>query len=311
MAKRAYIIPLRSDLAGMKIQINDLLPNTSQRNSSLDGQGQTTYLKYSLDVPGTTTVTDDTYVSGSKTTQPISSLTVTDSDEDATDDSSVTSAANFGLIAYLRDRIQAAPGGAADVLTATEARDIFRGIVQAVGNGESLTLADINTIIDGVSTGAELNADGGTDSFGSVEDVMRILSGEVYRVRENTILADESNVFLAEDDRQTLVDAATGTYYAKGEFLTEDEAGYNRLPVLALTGAVRASAREGQLSKWGGYNEFSFTNPNFAYSASTTTSVRPRAYFVDGGETDPFVVLGTNGTSLVLKVYDSDGNIIE
>ena len=90
---RAFLVCVRNDVAGMNVQITDLYPNSSQRNSSLDGAGQTHYLHYMVDRPGATVVSGDSWVSGSKTTSTLPSLVVTDSDGDTTSDSSVTATA--------------------------------------------------------------------------------------------------------------------------------------------------------------------------------------------------------------------------
>ena len=103
---RSFVIPVRSDCPGAGLQVQDLVPNTSSKNSIYDGPGQTFYL-HGADFPGATTVIGDAYASGSR-------MTVLVAGDDASlqdttgggNNVRATAAAQFGLAAYLRERVQ-------------------------------------------------------------------------------------------------------------------------------------------------------------------------------------------------------------
>jgi len=305
MVDRAYIIPRRTDLAGMNIQVTDLVPNTSLRNSVIDPQGQSGYLSFGWDVPGTTTVNGDSYVSGSIHTVPLTAL----ADDDTTgggNDVAATTVATFGLAAYIRERVQ--PGGvvaaAANPATPGEAAGMAGIILTAVEAGVDLTLAQINTLLSVIVASTDLNgASGDSLSFGSVEDILRILSGEVYRSRAHTIVGvNGGGAFLNEADRDVLVAAqdvvANGgtTFYATGDFLARDEDGFQDIRRLVLTGALRISAAEGVLSHLAG--PIAFNNPSYSYAAGSS---RERAQDMFGNN------LGTDGSHPVCAVFDYTG----
>lgn len=305
MATRAFIIPIRNDLGGMSLQIVDLSPNTSQKNSIYDGEGQTGYVHFMMDRPGTTEVDDNAYADGSRTTSPLSATAAADADGNAANDSSVTGAADFGLLAYLRERVHVNPGGDSDFLTTAEALNIANDIISRVMSGLSLTASAITTLINARVAGADSDLTGdaaNSDSFGSVEDILRILSGEVYRVKEGTIVGDETGAFMALAAREALADGVD--YHAQGGFLTSGEAGYQDVRALALTGAIRGSAHEGRLSHLIESNTLTLLNPAYAYSAGAVRSWRERAVQLDG------TVVPETGTATVLRVYDGDGNIL-
>lgn len=309
MANRAYIVPRRTDLNGVNLQILDLVPNTSQRSSTYDGDGQTGYIKYSFDAPGTTRVSGNSYVSGSMTTSPLSATAVEDV---GGTDLTVTTTAEFGLGAYLRERVNVNPGGDNDIMTPGEAEDVVGQIVTRVYNGQSLTVADINAILNDVLAGADNSLDGtdgagaavvGSESFGSLEDVLRILTGEAYLVKAGTVLGDDLGEFGGLGGREVLVDGVDG-YYAQGAFLVAGEAGYRDVKKVALTGALRSSVREGNLSKLVGDNTVKIVNPAFAYTAGAVRHYRPRALRLSGAN------VSSDGDDKVLVVYDQDGNVL-
>lgn len=307
-SSRAFIIPVRNDLSGLRINIWDLQPNTSQRNGSLDGDGQSGYLKYTMDRPATTTVSGNDYVSGSKTTSPLAATALADTDNDTNDDASVTTATEFGLLAYLRDRVHVNPGGNSDFLTPTEALNISNDIIDVVQAGTDLTLTVVNGLINDRVAGADSDLTGdaaGSSSFGTLEDIFRILSGEVYRVKANTILGTETGAWVSQADRQTLVDNQDGDeYFVSGDFLAEGDAGYQAVRTLALTGAVRGSVAGGVLSRLVGETGLAFTNPANAYAAGDVRAWKPRAVQFDG------TAIPADGDVPVLRVYDGDGNIL-
>ena len=169
---RAYICLARNDLDNSNLQILDLAPNSSQRNLIYDGaQGETHYVTHYFqnDVVTLAGV-------GPITTQ---------------------AAITQGLSAYLVDTVENTGGGAI-ALTSAELVTITAAIMVRVAGGLSLALADINTAINlpaGVA-GSDLNGVLG-NSIGTVEQVLRILSGEVYEVPASSAVETAGNAFIA------------------------------------------------------------------------------------------------------------------
>ena len=304
MPDRAYVIARRNDLDGVNLQVTDLRPNTSQRNLIHDGPGQSGYLKYSYDQPGLTVVTGNSYLSGSLTTAPLVVLAAADTTGGG-NDVEATTIAQFGLTAYLQERIEAA-GLAAGTAppTPAEALSMTNALSALVEAGSALTLATINAALAGVVADTELTTAGGSESWGAVEDILRLLQGQTYQVRALTIVNDVGGVFQTPAQRQTLVDnqdsATTGlVFYAAGEFIAAGESGFRRLRDLVPSGALRISLHEGVLS---GYADvaFGFINPGFGYAAGTT----PRATDIAGNN------IPATGVHPALAVYNDDGTLL-
>lgn len=304
-----FIIPIRNDLDGMSIQVTDLRPNTSQRNLIYDGGGQTGYLKWSLDPRGTTLVDGDSYAGGSTTTGPITVLSADDT-TGAGNDCSVAGTAEFGLEAYLRDRVNVNPGANNDSMTPAEAKNVADDIRSALAAGTDLTLTDINTILNANLAGADNDLEGTAgDSFGTVIDILRILQGEVYRVRALSIVTDQAGAWLSPSARLALVNAQTpaeiasqGKFYAMGEFLTHGDPGYRDFRRVIRTGAFNISNGEGVISDLKG--DVDWLNPNYAYSAGAVTALRPRAVNPDG------TAVPATGIDPAVVVYDQLGNAL-
>lgn len=309
MANRAFIIPRRLDLSGVGLQVVDLVPNTSQKNSVYDGDGQSGYLKFACDRPGATVVSGNSYVSGSLTSTPVNALAVDDTTGNG-NDCSRTGAAQFGLSAYLRERVNADPGGANDPLTPAEALAAAVALMLRAYNGQSLTLADINAALVATGAGANTQLVGGTNgsiSFGTVVEVLRLLSGEAYVVKAKTIVADQNTVFIDLAARAALVAnsvPAQGTFFAQGAFVARGSAGFRDIKPLALTSAVRSSAHEGRLSHLNGAHTLKVLNPNFAYTAAAVKAWAPRATTISGAN------IAATGVDKVCVVYDQAGNVL-
>ena len=312
MATRAFIIPRRLDLSGAGLQVVDLVPNTSQRNSSLDGEGQSGYLKFSCDRPGLTTVNGANYASGSRNTSPLANTAVADVNGGG-NESTITVGTHFGLLAYLQERVNVNPGGDNDFITSAEAVNIVNDILARVYNGLALTAADIKVILDARLAGADNTLVGaaevgGSNSFGTVEEVLRILSGETYRVRDNTILGDQNGVFTSLAARTAVANAAAGVFigdvFVQGAFVARGAGGFHEVKPLALTEAVRLSAKGGRLARMIGANNLVVTNPAFAYVAGDVNAFRPRALTVNGAN------VPATGSDRVAVVYDSTGALI-
>jgi len=320
MADRVFIIPQRSDLAGAGLTLGDLHPNAGQKNGVYDGTPQNNYLQEMLDQPGTTVVNGLDYVSGSLHT------TLDGTHNDIDDRTSVAAGANnvsatqataFGLAAYFFDRVD--PGGVGgagtDPMTVANANAMAAAVSAIALAGGALTLAAINTSLSAVVAQTDLDGTAVTsDSFGTVRDVLRILSGETYRLPVLTILGDAAAVtgdFLGLAARQVIVDAQLvtdvttyGQFYASGDFLSAGDSGYRARPTLVPTGAFNISNAVGVVA---GYKLATFEmlhTYDFAYAAADVLAWRPRATLLGTGN------VPATGIARAIRVYDQDGNAL-
>jgi len=298
MADRVFIIPLRSDMAGVGLNLGDLHPNAGQKNSIYDGTPQNNYIAEMNDRPGATVVNGTAYVSGSLTTTMAAAHNDIDDQTSAAAGAvnvSATQATAFGLGAYIFDRVD--PGGAGGAgtnpMTVAQANTMAAALVTIAQAGGALTLAAINVALSVVVATTDLDGTAATsDSFGTVLDVMRILSGEVYRLPLLTILGAPStgtSDFLSRADRQVIVDAqlasdvATyGQFYAAGSFVAATDNGYRARPTLVPTGAFNISNALGVIA---GFKAATFAMANshdHAYAAADVTAWRPRAVTLAG-----------------------------
>jgi hypothetical protein len=275
-------------------------------------EGQTHYLTYSYDFPGTTELRAGAFCGGSLNTSPIADAAADDTTGGGNDVLS-TPEATYGLPGYLRERVH--PGGitsaTAGRMTPGDAVTLAADIAAEVASGGALTLAAINAILVG-GTGGTANTDldgaGGTSkSFGSVEDILRMLAGETYKTPQDTIICNLANEFRSEAERDALVGAqdtaTTGkTFVSKGYFVVPGEPGYRNTHTYFQTGALNGSIGGGWLAAH--KLSVTFRNPVFAYEASAVTPERLRAYAIDG------TVIPTTGASPVVAIYDFDGNVL-
>lgn len=277
---RVYVVPLRNDLAGMGLQITDL-----------GSDPQNFYVRW---------FSKDAAVH----TSPLAATVATDTDGAGGNDSHVTQADEYGLLAYLRDRVEANPGGTNDRLTPGQALNIANAIYALAATNAPLTLAAINAILV-AEAGANTDLDGAggaSDSFGTVEEILRILAGEVYLVPDNTIVGDQNANFLTTAQRNVLVAAAAAagnTFFAGGRFIARTEANFRDVPVLVRTGAFNLSSSLGKIQ--GFQQALAILNPSFAYSAAQVTQFRPRAVDITGAN------LPTTGSFLPIAVYTNTG----
>ena len=312
MADRIYIIPRRTDLDNMNLQVTDLWPNTSQRNSSIDPPGQSCYIGACLQTAGLTQTDVNSWKGGSKNTllrNAIDAIIAMDTTGGG-NDVQATPTPTFGLSSYLRERVHA--GGilaaAAAPFTVAQAITAANAITALVEAGSALTLAGINTVLSAVVAGTDLNgAAGFSKSFGAVEEVLRILSGEVYSVPRYTIITNVAGQFRSLGERTTLVanqlSLVTGkTFGAQGHMLDTDEPGYVGRPVLTLAGYSTGSLFNGQLAA----NKLPriLLNPQFAYHAADVTAEHLRARDIAGNAIDP------SGSHAVLAVYSKTGTVL-
>ena len=257
-------------------------------------------------------MSDNGYESGSR--QTIMSVfydAVADDTTGGGNDVLANQNACLGLAAYLRERVQ--PGGVASAvagrMTWAHANTQAGAILALVVSGGDLTLAGINAVLSSVPDGgiAATDLDGAAIlslSFGSVDDILRIIAGEIYRSPMDCIICTQANVFLNLASRDALVlaqlPAVTGqTFVSQGAFLSNLENGYERIPTLAVTGDMYASMGGGYLFKMEAGQ--TFKNPNFAYAAADVTEFKPRAYDLSG------VVIPVTGTLGTVRVYDEEG----
>ena len=299
MAYRVFVLPRRTDFPGKNVQILDLAPNSSLKNNVLEGQGQTCYMLPGLDGPAATETNGDAYVSGSLNTALLSNP-VADDTTGGGNNVVATVLASFGLAAYIRERVQPGGVGLATASPCTYAQaNVMALAIQGLIPAGNFDLATINTALSGVVAQTDLTGTTGfSRSFGSILDILRILSGEVYRSPRFVICGNVGNQFLTKAARDVLVAAqdvvANGgtTFVSQGGFITRTENGFRDIPVFAYTEYMAISAQAGNIRK---YTEaMTFMNPAFAYSATDATSWKPRVrYITDAGVLDYLAAPGT------------------
>jgi len=311
MANRVFLIPRRNDLAGLGLVIQDLTPGF-QPLPPYDGQVQSCYLGSCLDTPAATVSNADAYVSGSKNT------TLVAGDSPAADATIVannvlaTQTCTFGLAAYLQERVHAGGIGAvgAPCFTFAQANAAALAIMNAANTGAALTLAAINVLLSVVV--AQTDLDGATapsKSFGTVLDVLRILSGEVYRRQRFVITSLLAGAFQSLAERDVLVAAQVistnggTTFTSHGVWLTATEHGYVGRPTLARTGAFNGSNGGGDILVLKGNR--TILNPAFAYTAAAVSAWLPRAMAADG-----VTVIPATGIYPCLQAYTHLGVVL-
>jgi len=152
-----YIAMIRNDIPDGILQVLDLVPNTSLRNSIYDPKGQTKYVnRLQNDHVVATTVTVGTLK---------------------------------GLGAYLIDSV--ASGGTGFALSATQANAMALGIIAGLNAGAAATLANVNAVLAAVTAGTALTAGG---SVGVLTELLQILAGGEYVVPAGTA-ADSTGAF--------------------------------------------------------------------------------------------------------------------
>jgi hypothetical protein len=312
MANRIYIVPVRNDLTGLGMALSDLKPNAGQKNSIYDGQHQNVYLEHSLDPAGVTVVSGISYVSGPLNTT-LTANAVADDTTGGGNDVTAMQATSFGLASYLKDRVHRAGIAAAanGELAFGECNTVAGLIVTDALAGVTLDLARINVHLAATVANTDLTgASGFSKSFGAVEDIMRILSGEVFRLPVLTIIENAAGQFRSLAERQAFVDAQTtafvaaqGQFYASGGFLMASDSGYRARPSLVRSGSLDLSLASGVLSHYTG-NMTILNTSSYAYAAAAVTAWKPRAQTITGGN------IAATGTARVLVVYDRAGNVL-
>lgn len=192
-----YIIMRRSDIPNGVLQVDDLKPNDSQRNYTLDPPGQSGYVR---NIPDSSTV----ITTGSG---PI--LIVRDA---------------CGLSAYLIDNVEDNSGSA---LTAAVANASAASVLAKAQAGAELTLAEIddsltNNGVDDATAGTGLVA--GT-STGVLTEVLAIMSGAKYDLPAGSEVEDGSNDFNTVRMGSFATTPGVKTILATGAFNVSNGAG--------------------------------------------------------------------------------------
>lgn len=162
-----FILMRRTDIPNGVLQVDDLKPNDSQRNYTLEPPGQSGYVR---NIPAVV----DVVTTGAG---PILLL------RDA-----------CGLAAYLIDNVEDSSGTA---LTAAVANAAAASIVMKVQSGMAMDLAAVN---DSLTNNGVADATAGTgltagNSTGSLADVLSILSGAKYDLPAGSEVEDVGNNF--------------------------------------------------------------------------------------------------------------------
>ena len=176
-----FILARRSEIQNGSIQITDLFPNATQSNPGIDPRPQGPFYVRVANIGAT------------GRTRPFIKTN--------TDDSLEFLQSCNGLIAYLIANVEADPNGDADALTIPEAEEIADGLMTRVRAGQTLQLADINAVCNGVSAGSGLDQG---DSTGTVVSVLSILAGEAYTVNGGVPIQDAGGDFVNGIDPGTL-----------------------------------------------------------------------------------------------------------
>jgi len=308
---RAYIVLARNDLDDNLLQVLDLKPNATPSKGSViyGGAPQGGYQTfYYLDG-----------VNGDVVTQAgTGGLASLDIDGDV-----------YGLSAYLIDRVEDTGGNQA--LTAAEAIAIALLINAAASAGTALTLALINVAINTPAGVAGSDLDGTLgNSTGTVEDVLRILAGERYKMTDNaqvqvgagTFDATQRGFFVTTPNVE-LAGSVNGTYgdvrgrsstsplpYIRpGEPRTAavqtgtQDTNFNNVRVTVDTGDLHLSATDGVLADLKAAT-FTWRNPGNAYTAAAVDATHVRATTLAAGN------IPATGIFRAVTIYDASGNVI-
>jgi hypothetical protein len=266
MANEVFIVQCRNDLPDGLVQYTDVSPNTSQRNASMDPAGQTGYID-----AGQIRDTDNAF---HWRLEPGDQSVLTSNTGIVT-----TGAAIDGLIAWLQWNIECEGGnGSSAVMSTRQATACAWGIVNRVVAGQSLLIGDLTTLINarGAAAGGlavsgalaevdpslvagdiagsgTIGANTGKSNGELVEEVMRLVSGDTFRILATTDLSTNnagamnwggvdhslttSAAFLTAPNTNT---TAAQTFPRSTDFRERRR--------MFLSGSVRSSAQVGKLS---------------------------------------------------------------
>jgi hypothetical protein len=203
---RAYIVLARKDIDDNNLQILDLQPNTSLRNPIYEGAGQTGYLAWTAQNDAIA----HTNVGGVLTATAI----------------------YVGLATYIGARVDDITGGGHVCVSAANANAAASAILGRVRLGLALNTAGINAAIQSVPGLATSGITGTGNSTATVEEILRILGGEVFQIAAAAAFSGAGGIFLG-----------TG-----GAFVTSTNTAYRNVRTFIDTGSLRLSRHSGYLS---------------------------------------------------------------
>ena len=291
---RAYIVLARNDLDDNLLQVLDLKPNaTPSKDSRVYAPiAQGGYQTfYLLDGVNAAVVTQAGAAGGASL----------DIDGDV-----------YGLSAYLIDRVEDTGGG--ESLTAAEAVTIS-GLIEAAAPA-------------GVA-GSDLDGTLGA-STGTVEEVLRILAGERFKMTDNAQVrlvgggfdTAQRGFFVQQPNVEVpaSVDGVYGdvrgrrstapmTHIRPGEPRTApvqtgaQDTNFNRVRQTVETGHLHLSATDGVLAELKSAT-FTWLNPGNAYTAAAVTAATPRALTLAAAN------IPATGVFRAITIYDAEGNVI-
>ncbi len=300
---RAFICLARNDIPAESLQITDLKPRSehARRGSSSFGKGgQTGYVAF---LPQS----DDTAAGA-----PGGVLTVQTVPE-------------YGLAAYLMDNVEnsAGPNAALTVAIANASKDAIMALVAA---GSPVTVAAVNNAMraNGVANAGgttDLEGAGAENSTGLLEDVLRILSGEIYRVPVGAVsiaaggfLAARQGAFVSTPELETSFSVSGlqsgGAVRGRSPFNTPvvpsevpvqtgtQDLTFRNVRRILDTGDLHHSAQSGVLSQLKAAT-YVWENSAFTYNGGATP-----AQDVAGNN------IGVNHQGRAVVVYDATGALI-
>jgi hypothetical protein len=299
---RVFICLARNDIPAESLQITDLKPRSehARRGSSSFGKGgQTGYIAFLPQSNDTAAAT------------PGGVLTVQDNPE-------------YGLAAYLMDNVEDQTGDIA--LTVARANATKDAIMALVAAGSPVTLAAVNNalVANGVANaggGTELIGAGASNSTGVLEEVLRILSGEVYRVPVGAVsiaaggfLAARQGAFVTTPELETSFSVSGlqsgGAVRGRSPFGTPvvpsevpvqtgtQDLTFRNVRRILDTGDLHRSAQTGVLSKLKAAT-YEWVNSSFTYNGGAVP-----AQDVAGNN------IGVNHQGRAVVVYDATGALI-
>lgn len=310
---RAYAVPIRNDLSDSLVQFNDVFPNTSQ-TTDLFPIGQTGYVNPGFFVTNPTAGQPPVYEF------PLGFGIPTIAAGAITNTGYVD-----GLAAWALDNLCAFDGGGDNgkALNATQVKSWAARVVCRAVKGQSLTASDlcaclvaVSGVASGPATtsyttsliaggGGQIGASGGAQKTTAqmVEEVLKILSGQVYRMLNGAVVNDNAgpDMYTAVVHNPATSNGLIGGTTKSG-FLTAPNTNTTAAQTFPASldfvpyrtyyyGAeILASAQEGQLAKFSthqlGANSFYFkaaklsdgvTTASYGYSATTSTAGTARA----------------------------------
>ena len=285
MPTRAYAVPIRNDLSDSLVQFNDVFPNTSQ-TTSLTPVGQTGYINPGFFVTNPTAGQPPVYE------LPLAFGIPTVVGGAITNTSYVD-----GLAAWALDNLCGFNAGADNgkALTTSQAVSFASRVVFRAVTGLSLTAADLCAVMVAVSGlgggpattsyaasltaggGGQIGASGGAQKTTAqmVEEVIKILSGQVYRMLNGAVVNDNAGPDMytgvvhnpATDDGLITGVASSGFLTAPNTNTTAAQAFPASLDFVPFRtyyygSEILASSQEGQLAQFAthqlGANSFYF-----------------------------------------------------